>query len=95
MAASLSAWVVSATTLGATPGTATRFDLPAVVKRVRLSCASACQYSFAGTDGVALGVNAISVPTSAMPHTIEIAGQPSIYISSTGVSSSVQLLAMD
>ncbi len=95
MAVTLAKWTPTATTLSATPGNCTRFDLPERTKRVRMNCAVAAKYTFAGTDGSAIGSNVISVPTTAMPHTFEIAGQPSIYVATGGVSSSVELLAMD
>ncbi len=95
MAVTLAHWTPTATTLSATPGNCTRFDLPAWTKQVRLGCTVAAKYTFAGTDGAAIGTNVISVPTSAMPHTFAIDGQPSIYVATSSVSSSVELLAMD
>ena len=95
MAVTLAKWTTKATTLSATPGVCTRFDLPQWTKKVRLNCSVAAKYTFAGTDNVAIGSDVISVPTTAMPHTLEVAGQPSIYIATGGVSSSVELLAMD
>lgn len=95
MAVTLTKWTPTATTLSATPGNCTRFDLPQWTKKVRMNCSVAAKYTFAGTDGAAIGTNVISVPTTAMPHTLEVAGQPSIYVATGGVSSSVELLAMD
>lgn len=95
MAATLTAWTPTATTLSVTPGTCTRHDLPSGAKKVRINSSSALKYTFAGTDNTAIGSNVISVPTTAMPHTLEIAGQPSVFIASTGVSAVVEALAMD
>lgn len=95
MAVTLAKWTAKATTLSATPGNCTRFDLPDHTKRVRLNCAVAAKYTFSGTDGSAIGSDVISVPTTAMPHTFEVSGQPSIYVATGGISSSVELLAMD
>lgn len=95
MAVTLAKWTPKATTLSSTPGNCTRFDLPQWAKRVRLNCSVAAKYTFAGTDGAAIGADVISVPTTAMPHTFDLAGQPSIYVATGGVSSVVELLAMD
>lgn len=95
MAVTLANWTPTATTLSATPGNCTQFDLPERTRRVRLSSTVAAKYTFAGTDGAAIGANVISVPTGAMPHTFDVAGQPSIYVATSGVSSVVEILAMD
>ena len=94
MAVTLAAWTPTATTLSITPGVCTRFDFPDATKRVRVSCSVAAEYTFAGTDGTAIGANVISVPTGGMPHTLEVSGQPSLYVATGGVSSVVKLLAM-
>ena len=94
MAVTLAAWTPTATTLSITPGVCTRFDFPDATKRVRVSCSVAAEYTFAGTDGTAIGANVISVPTGGMPHTLEVSGQSSLYVATGGVSSVVKLLAM-
>lgn len=94
MAVTLAAWTPTATTLSVTPGTCTRCDLPDATKRIRISCSVAVDYTFAGTDGAAIGANVIGIPTGGMPHTLEVSGQPSLYVATGGVSSVVKLLAM-
>jgi carotenoid cleavage dioxygenase-like enzyme len=93
-AVTLSAWSAKATTLSASNGTAQQFILPARTQRLKISSTAAIQYSFSGTDGAAIGSDVISLPTSAMPHTMDLGGRDVIYIASSTNSAVVQLMAM-
>lgn len=95
MAVTLAAWTTHATTLSSSPGTCTRFDLPERAVKVRISCTAVTRYSFAGTDGAAIGSNVISIPTSGMPHTLDVGGRAAIFIASATHNAVVELLAMD